>query len=524
MKIRAFFLVTLASCMPLLASAQPSVLWQNPGCAYPATVAIGELDSSPGLEIAGGLAGGGILCLKASGETAWSCPTPGLYPTGIKIADVDADGINEVVYVARETTNATIGCVSAPGVLEWSVAGIQVIPSCPAVVNIDADPDLEILTFSNDGILRVHDGHGNLEHSFRVDPYEGDWQGAAPVAGDLDGDGQIEVVLFTWASTGDDESIVCVDPTTGVTEWTAVLGVGNVDVFITPSLYDLEGDGVTEVLANYHWRGPYSLRRTRRVCIEVGGDIRWATELSGFYYTTNPGAVGDIDGDGVAEFVCPNSEGIYTVDGSGAEGWDLVQDGSYSSPALVDLGADGSVETLIDNYATLLCLDSTGSLVWSFPTGQNTAFDPLVADLDRDGTAEVVLVTNTGGLYCIATHQPLGGDAWPTYHGDNANTGSAHRHPADVADVAAARRAPVRVTSATGSLPLRFEVASKMDAGSYSIVDPQGREIWNSVLRTDGPTTWSGRGFSGDRVSPGVYFLRAHGADGGGTARVIVLE
>ena len=112
--------------------------------------------------------------------------------SAIAATDLDGDGADEVVFGNK---NGGVWCYGAAG-FQWThefrnssfLAG-------PLILNIDADPALEILFVSSRGDLQVIDNDGTMLASLETPcgPL------ATPLAGDLDGDGKLELVV---TSTG----------------------------------------------------------------------------------------------------------------------------------------------------------------------------------------------------------------------------------------------------------------------------------------------------------------------------------
>jgi len=73
-----------------------------------------------------------------------------------------------------------------------------------------------------------------------------------------------------------------------------------------------------------------------------------------------------------------------------------------SSPAVADLDGDGTLEILVGSYdGKLYCLRTNGSEKWSFATGAAIDSSPAIADLDGDGTLEVLVGSKDYGFYCL---------------------------------------------------------------------------------------------------------------------------
>jgi outer membrane protein assembly factor BamB len=124
-------------------------------------------------------------------------------------------------------------------------------------------------------------------------------------------------------------------------------------------------------------------------------------------------AVGDLDGDGRPEIVAnvtgllPASTGdLVALRGDGTELWSVPDAlGFGTAPAIADLDGDGSPEIVaVREYArslfapgdyTGVAFDAQGNEIWESAHFQGVDFDyatgPAIADLDHDGSPEVVL-------------------------------------------------------------------------------------------------------------------------------------
>jgi outer membrane protein assembly factor BamB len=124
-------------------------------------------------------------------------------------------------------------------------------------------------------------------------------------------------------------------------------------------------------------------------------------------------AVGDLDKDGLPEIVTimtgllPTSTGdLVVLHGDGTEMW-TVQDslGFGSSPAIADLDGDGSPEIVVvreyqrslfkkGDY-TAVAFDAQGEFLWETEHYQGMDFDhasaPVISDMDHDGSPEIVV-------------------------------------------------------------------------------------------------------------------------------------
>jgi hypothetical protein len=260
---------------------------------------------------------------------------------------------------------------------------------------------------------------------------------ASPAVADVDGDGQVDVL---WGGY----TLMAVNGATGALEWTYAPPGGASRLWPGVALGDLDGDGHPDVVIG---------NGAGQVCAVNGhGDPLPDFPVDPFAGTSNPGgelrslAVVDLDGDRTPELVTARATGTSTAtwtvleaDGSTRPGWPRLASGdpgyawgAYNqNVAAADLDGDGRLEVVASSDVHYLAaFDADGNLlpvdglygqgeVWSqvglnylltaelrgyalcAPTDTeleprpNFAYGaPVVADLDGDGTPEIVVVGN----------------------------------------------------------------------------------------------------------------------------------
>ncbi len=376
------------------------------------------------------------------------------------IADIDADGVNEVVLGHQD---GYLRAYEGDGSLKWASAAIPGIgPGCnaqatpssidssPAVADLNEDGNPEVIVGvgsswarGQSGSVIAFDGKtGNIiwQTDNGIDTHniwarslirDGTCEGtfATPAIGDVDGDGWNDVVFASW-----DFMIWAVDrfgePLSG-------FPINNDDtVWSSPALFDIDGDGRMEIF--------------------VGGDstpIGYFDHLGGVFRALDwtPGGVNqlwhrttseviqgspsiaDIDNDGRLELVVTTGEYWHVTcgaaspeahcspgagndhnkvfawhldDGSDVSGWPVSTGHTVTaSPAIGDLDGDGDLEVVVGGWDTYVrAWHGDGTPLWSVQPSHGAAHlgpaivagHPVIADLDGDGDQDVAVGTYTG--------------------------------------------------------------------------------------------------------------------------------
>ena len=286
-------------------------------------------------------------------------------------------------------------------VIEWSwttsaiqPAHVQVI-SMPVVVDLEKDgtPDVVIISaadYSSTGFayLRALDGATGVEKwAANAGVYE-DANRVHPrgtaAGGDIDGDGHVDIVA-PKAGGG----LVAFDHT-GSPKWrtTDTDGTtpynGSVGGSPTVAIADLEGDGTPEIIAGGH-------------VFESTGRLRFNNgSLEGANQNYGPvSIVANLDASGPQEIF----GGRRAFRSDGTLYWDNAQADGY--PAIADLDLDGTPEVVVIASGTVRVQHpETGAVLASLAmpaTGRGGP--PTIADFDNDGIPEIA--SANGGAYVV---------------------------------------------------------------------------------------------------------------------------
>ncbi len=342
--------------------------------------------------------GGQTLSMSTNppSQAGWPLTTSGGMYSSVAVADLDGDGLKEIVAASDE-------------IYAWHSHGGEVRDG-------DGDP-------RSDGIYAI-DGTGGYRCS--------------PAVGEVDGDPEPEIVAAAWSNVGTE-----LNPVYEVFVWNAEDGTVASGwpaatarfCWASPVLADLDNDGRSEVIIPcadgklYCWRYDGSEF--------LDGDENPLTtgvfaDLGAQYIYASP-AVADIDGDGSLEILQPAAmESVYCfkVDGSQAPGWPVyVELKAYSSPAIGDVDGDGDLEIAISSKAWRTWIfDHEGNVLSGWPKSPASNGDfppsPVFADLTDDGELELVQVSSTGEIW-VWDYEGNTLAGWPQQLGGNSKSSPA---------------------------------------------------------------------------------------------------
>ncbi len=290
------------------------------------------------------------------------------------IGDINHDGIPDIVTVdtsghlwAFDHTGTPIfgpaglwGGTTEAGTVAWYSGAI-------ALADLDHDGNVEII-----GGNTVWDQNGTVLWTAPIS--EANWN--ATTAADLDGDGYMEVILGNAAYHHD-----------GTLYWQTSLAAGY------PQVANLDGDPEPEVLLTNE-NGISLIKHDGTVVysnltptgVEVGG-TNWI----------RPATIHDFGGTGHAEYAM-SSASFYTVySPTGGVVWSAPvsdQSGIAAGTAFDFLGS-GTAEAMYADESQMFVFDSTGHVLLMIPRTSGTLTEyPVVADIDNDGAADIVVVSN----------------------------------------------------------------------------------------------------------------------------------
>jgi hypothetical protein len=372
-------------------------------------------------------------------------------PSGVCLADINEDGLLEIL---AGSTDGSFHIWDYQGneLLGWPKSGLDMIQTKAAVADIDTSfPGLEIVVPNRTSTLYAWHCDGTNVPGWPQTV--GETSGFhSPVIFDLDGDGDLEIILGQRLYPSG-RVIVLNHDGTPYTGWPQAMDYMCV---ATPSVGDVEGDGIMEVCAVsyysvYLWDRDGNLKPGWPKLNVMGGSSYAQPVLC------------DLDDDGDLEILYSyytnwqNYVGVFHHDGSSFSNWPQIYTGpqTYTTPVAGDIDGDGDFEIFGGGHVmagpSLLARHHTGTQVSGWPViVGNLECSPIIFDVNDDGEREVIVADNfsPGSCYAYKGNGVLVPD-WPI-----TTTGAAIVNSASVGDVDADGDIEISLVTSDGSVNL----------------------------------------------------------------------
>ncbi|MBT8217954.1 MAG: DUF11 domain-containing protein, partial [Acidimicrobiia bacterium] len=332
-----------------------------------------------------------------TGAELWSAPQISAFwvyaLTGATAGDIDLDGRPEIIVsmISTQTNTGSTNRLAAyehNGVFKWFSSIYNTHPNGtsltnrdnPSIADLDQDGVPEIIVganvFNNNGSFKWIGAAGQGYQSARN--ADANDSGAISIAADLNLSGGLELVTGNTAYNAD-----------GSIQWQIPFDDGY------PSIGNFDADPFPEIVVVS--RGNVRLH-------EHDGTLIWGPiPLPG----DNPEAggaatVGDFDGDGAPEIGVAGSTQYTLFESDGSIKWQqTIQDGSsnMTGSTLFDFDADGLAEVVYrDEVFLRIFRGIDGTVLFQTAIGSFTANEEaVVADVDNDGNAEIIISSNQSG-------------------------------------------------------------------------------------------------------------------------------
>jgi len=335
---------------------------------------------------------------------------PWTYPAA---GDIDGEPGVEVVACSVDRQRAIAFGLdpASPGAFVelWESAPLGVLCQMPSLADLDQDGDVEVL-------LRgaVLDGAtGAVEYTYDSTP------GGTVIAVDVDDDADhtLEVIGSRRIYQVGDGSVLTTIADTGIGGNYSL--VAQLDGMGRPEIVSIATGNHTLTLWRYD-EGEASGALIIRSGIDINGDLdptRCAASSSGRTQGGGPPTAGDVNADGVPDIAVAGGVGYAVLDGA------RLMDPSVTDPlelffwsqdtvdcssartgsSVFDFNGDGRAEVLYaDEHTFRIYEGATGTVLFDTCSTNGTILEqPVVADVDGDGQANVVVVSNARYRECL---------------------------------------------------------------------------------------------------------------------------
>jgi RHS repeat-associated protein len=289
--------------------------------------------------------------------------------SSLAVGDIDGDGKPEIV--AADSSGTSLLAFEHDGILKWQSQAVELFAwGSPAIADLDGDGRLEIVVgrqvVNSNGTLRWTGAGGSGRGTYGT--------GGLPLASDIDLDGFTDIVVGNTVYSHDGQIKVQANLTDGFN------AVGNFDADPQAEIV-LVGSGSVWLL-------------------EHDGRLTWGPVAIPGGGHGGPPTIADFDGDGEPEIGVAGATRYAVFETDGSVKWQAVtQDGSsnVTGSSVFDFEGDGSAEVVYrDELKLRVYRGSDGTVLFETPMSSCTWYEyPLVADVDADGHAEIVVGANT---------------------------------------------------------------------------------------------------------------------------------
>ncbi|MEM6786272.1 MAG: VCBS repeat-containing protein [Myxococcota bacterium] len=315
---------------------------------------------------------------------------------------------NEIVVC---TQNQRVRAYDAMGAVLWTSEPIGRNCFMPSIADFDQNGQPEVLVVS-----AILDGAtGAIDHTIEIDSTT--LNNGNVVASDVTGDGQLDVVTSTRVFDATGNLVVHADTITGN----------------HPAVGDLDRDGIPEIVTVNNLAHTMSVWRVDPMAPDGFVVVRHGLDING---TINPNpccainpnnagcnggggppTIADFNGDGFPDVGLAGGIGYAMFDGQSLMDTVNVADAdtlawlkptqdcssAQTGSSVFDFDGDGSAEVVYADEVTLhIYAGATGDDLFSACNTSGTLWEyPLVADVDSDGHADIVVASNRySGLAC----------------------------------------------------------------------------------------------------------------------------
>lgn len=283
------------------------------------------------------------------------------------LEDTNGDGIigiGDKATILFVTSDAKVVAIDPDdGKEKWSIRASQHRDTytSPTIADVDGDGIPDIVTSQSPNI-EIYDNKGKLKKTWSVGYLNDYWK--STILGDLDNDGIPEIVTLN-----------------AISQYSKGMLISSIGVGSALSLADLDGDGTLEIIG------------TNGVAKYTGGTTPKVTTLF-TYPLKRYAAVADMFGTGQPNIIT-TGDGYFTIyssTGKQLARYPIPTGGYGGTPTIADFDGDGTPDMGVAGAGAYTVMRNDGSVIWSIKTndGSSSQTGSSIFDFNNDGKFEVV--------------------------------------------------------------------------------------------------------------------------------------
>jgi len=329
-------------------------------------------------------------------EVLWKVDLESASYGGGAIGDLAGDGSKVLVFGTYFNDEHLYAVRAKDGKELWKFkSDAGPFDASVALVDLDGDGKLEVLAAdSSSGTIFCLDHAGKVVWTAKL-PNSTD---SPPSVGDIDGDGKVEIVVGTMALGDKHGRVVALDPATRREKWVAKIP-GHVQS--EPVLVRLGDDKGVDVIVTT-WRGDKAVH----ALAGKDGKELWTYTMAGDMYH----GVSAFDHKGVRLVAASIAGDVALLDAKGKEVWKAKPGGYLFAPtAVADLDGDGSPEVIVAG-GKVHAFGIDGKEKWHTDNYGSIARGVAIADADGDGKLDLLFGASDRKFRAVNGHS--GKEIW----------------------------------------------------------------------------------------------------------------